>query len=577
MNNISNFILKIKEKLVEKFSDLYLMIYAFFNKENIGKMNEIVNQNINKLNNSLNSIIHNPNSVNIINQKVEIINEIAKKIQFEKYLSNYLDRIFPQIKEEKSKYINVLIIGESGIGKSTLINCFLNINKAKEGIGEAITQKLGESYISESDQNKDFKLFDSYGFSKDEDFSKTIDNIINFIEQRSSGKDLIHCIWYCVNGKRYSNKDKDAIKKLLNKYKDDYLPVIIVNLQTLNKEESNEYFNKLKEFLGDDSKKINFIPILARNFKIDIGKEKKTITNFGLFELRLITKEKIAKAGKSYYYQNIRTYINHDYNYQILNKYFKIKGNIEKMIKNSKDQSMLYFDVEKYFLRCIHFLSFNAEDKIIFDSSLHTIYRQYIDDVNVSYIEEFNNQIYIILEDIIKNCFPTINETFKDKNDIYEELLHELRIYIFNEEKNKETEEDNIFDTIKDLKNHEIINYSNLAKEVLIDDNNKEKDIFENFDKGKIINEFKFDKNEKLNQTENTVYKIDKKDVSKLRKMEYELYRKILVFFSLEIINYINTYLKSEGYNKLNQLIDFKIKELKDSFLLYTINVKKKK
>ncbi len=59
--------------------------------------------------------------------------------------------------------------------------------------------------------------------------------------------------------------------------------------------------------------------------------------------------------------------------------------------------------------------------------------------------------------------------------------------------------------------------------------------------------------------------------------MEYELYRKILVFFSLEIINYINTYLKSEGYNKLNQLIDFKIKELKDSFLLYTINVKKKK
>ena len=80
-------------------------------------------------------------------------------------------------------------------------------------------------------------------------------------------------------------------------------------------DESKEYFNKLKEFLGDDSKKINFIPILARNFKIDIGKEKKTITNFGLFELKLITKEKIAKAGKSYYYQNIRTYINHDYNY----------------------------------------------------------------------------------------------------------------------------------------------------------------------------------------------------------------------------------------------------------------------
>ncbi len=575
MDKISNFLIVLKDTILEKFSDLYFLLYTSFNKENINKMNQIIKNNLVELNNSSKSIIYNKTSVSIMNQKDTIINEIIKNIQLKKYLSNYLEKIFPKIKEEKSKYINILVIGESGIGKSTLINRFLKINKAEEGIGESKTKKLGESYISDSDFNKDFQLFDSYGFSKEEDFKESINNIVNFIDEQSNKKDLIHCIWYCFNGKRYSDKDRDSIKKLLNKYKGDYLPIIIIHLQTINIDESKEYFNKLKEFLGDDSKKINFISVLAKDLEINVGRPKQIIKNFGLDELKVITKEKISQAEKSYYFQNIRTFINHNYSYQILNKYLIIKGNIEKMINNSKPISMLYFDVEKYFIKCLHLLSFNADDKLILSPSLNKIYRQFIDEVNCSYINEFNSQIYKILEEVFEKCFPSVNETFKNKDDIYFELIKELRTYIFNEEKNKEIEENVFYDTTKDLKNNK--NFMDLAESVKSNEIKKETDIFDTYDEAKILNDSKNEIDKDLIQNKNSIYKIDTEDISKLRHIEFELHKKLLTFFSLEILNCIYDTLKNELKNELNTLIDEKISILKKSFLPYSIMIKPKK
>ena len=580
MDSISNLIIKIKDKILEKFSELYMIIFELFNKENIGKMNKIVKEGIKKLNNSSNSIIHNSNSEKILKGKEIIINEILKNIKFEKYLSKYFEKTFLKIKEIKSKYINILVIGESGLGKSTLINSFLQIDKAKVGFGESITKTIGESYISENDLNKDFQLFDSYGFSKDEDFTITIDKIINFINKESTGQNLIHCIWYCVNGKRFFEKDKETIKKLLNTYTDDFLPIIIVHLQTLNIDESEEYFKKFNKFLGDDSKKLKFISVLAKDYEVKIGSEKKIIQSFGLKELKLMTKERISNAGNSYYYQNIRSKINEEYDYQIINKYEKIKGNIEKMIRNSNNKSMLFFNVEKYFERCLNLLNFNQNDKLIINSELNQIYRVFIDEINISYINEFNNQINKIVENIIKKCFPGINEKFKDKNELFLELIQEIRICLFEEVESNENEDFNIYDTQKDLKDLKIYNFSNLSKEVSENDIQKNKtDIFYNYDKGRILDE-SIKINEKnlteTGQTENTKYNIDKKDIYKLREIEFEIQKKILTFFSLEIINYIYKYLKTEGKDKINKLIDLKFKTLKQNLLGYKITIKSK-
>ncbi len=121
----------------------------------------------------------------------------------------------------KKKY-NILVIGKPGIGKSTLINSFLNINKAKTGIGKAITKEF-KSYNSTKDNT--FNLFDSKGIV--EESRKEIKNFIK--KQLLSDKDeFINCIWYCFTGTRYNDEEKKAINNLLYQY-EEILSIIIVS------------------------------------------------------------------------------------------------------------------------------------------------------------------------------------------------------------------------------------------------------------------------------------------------------------------------------------------------------------
>ena len=80
--------------------------------------------------------------------------------------------------------------------------------------------------------------------------------------------------------------------------------------------------------------------------------------------------------------------------------------------------------------------------------------------------------------------------------------------------------------------------------------------------KKKILNDSNIEIDTDLNQNKNSIYKIDTKDISKLRHIEFELHKKLLTFFSLEILNCIYDNLKNELYT----LIDEKISILKNPF-----------
>jgi len=54
--------------------------------------------------------------------------------------------------KKKVIHKNILVIGEEGVRKSALVNSFLNISKAKEDIGEGVTDGF-YSYISEPDNS----------------------------------------------------------------------------------------------------------------------------------------------------------------------------------------------------------------------------------------------------------------------------------------------------------------------------------------------------------------------------------------------------------------------------------------
>jgi uncharacterized protein (DUF697 family)/GTP-binding protein EngB required for normal cell division len=96
---------------------------------------------------------------------------------------------------------NVLVIGNSGVGKSTLINSVFGVEKAKTGWGnEGTTSKL-EIYESESIP---FRIIDSVGFEPSI-IKKT--KAINAVKKwsKDSAKEgnednQINVIWFCVEG-----------------------------------------------------------------------------------------------------------------------------------------------------------------------------------------------------------------------------------------------------------------------------------------------------------------------------------------------------------------------------------------
>ena len=183
------------------------------------KINNLKNEN------TIEKLTKNSETLYIIsNKKEQLFDEIFTKLDFQTYLKTFVLIIQEHLKVKiHSIHKNILLIGNSGIGKSTLINKFLKINEAETGIGKGITKDF-KSYISF--QENEIRLYDSKGFNKDS-YEKSIKNV----KKLKSKDEFIHCVWYCFTSTRYDDYEIEAINSLLSEYEYDFLPIIVIYSQ----------------------------------------------------------------------------------------------------------------------------------------------------------------------------------------------------------------------------------------------------------------------------------------------------------------------------------------------------------
>lgn len=173
------------------------------------------------------------------------------------------------------KNVDIIVMGKTGAGKSTLINAVLEEDLAPTGKGQAVT-KTNEIYSKKmmlplkTEGNGQYGLvscqlnmYDTVGLEIDNSITeKTLEDIKIHIEvtKAKMTEDDIHLVWFCVNNRnrRFESYELDLIRKLSIDYE---IPFIIILTQCLSDEEG-----ELEEQIRKNLTEVSRIRVLAKDY-----------------------------------------------------------------------------------------------------------------------------------------------------------------------------------------------------------------------------------------------------------------------------------------------------------------------
>ena len=366
------------------------------------------------------------------NNLLDLIEDLIKTEKMKDSANYHLNKFLKDCQHEikNIEHLNIILVGPSGVGKSTLINALLKLN-LQTGFGAPQTEKI-EYHTSEVIPY--LRLADSKGIEKDKNADVEIitKSVENFITEQIIANDpdkYIHCVWYCFTGTRLEGSELKVLDIMSKQYTADKLPVIIVYTRAISKND----INLANRYIHNELNLANeFIEVLAQKDSVNIGDKEIEIPPKNLNKLIEITLEKSMQSINSSCFEGKLNEIKNKISENLDTLMKKLKRNLVNKVNNSllklneKSEIQKFYEETKNMILEIVFCFFFLNSEIQFDKD--NGYKVKLnDEIQYELSEASRNKIDIY----IGNYFTYIIESLKKKlniniNAYAEDLVKEI-------------------------------------------------------------------------------------------------------------------------------------------------------